>query len=451
MEQVRELYEKAHLATCEAFTNFITLISNIPLKTRRALTIVSSIMINIINNACVTACYHLRKAAEALQRIGFTASQKQTQLLKGLIAILQKSYTFLQYIKKLYSMIPFRTCSILSDSSEVAYCCKAVTSYLIDYLGGPVAISLAYYRAISDFDLPSWAAVTQFWRRSWRSLLDMVYRACNLTEGPAINILGISFTDFLLVARDLIIGRLATCWFTLRNMLIDSGLSWTAIAKSAKETILPTLLTPVGLALSIGLYRSDADFLNIISTVYAIVFNVLIFTLLRIFDIIYVIAVVCNLIGGFFHKLADASTTCHTYLQFLVYENSESLWFMLSTAIMSFLCSILLFALLYLLVISLSSSARSTSEIPGAATVHKLEGLNKESERESLEKEIRMIPGMIKKNEESRQLTIQREQIDGSNRIEPERIKALEDRIRLTEETRRLTEEATAVLQNYDS
>lgn len=124
---------------------------------------------------------------------------------------------------------------------------------------------------------------------------------------------------------------------------------------------------------------------------------------------------------------------------------------MLSTAIMSFLCSILVFALLYLLVISLSSSARSTSEIPGAATVHKLEGLEKESERESLEKEIRMIPGMIKKNEESRQLTIQREQIDGSNRIEQERIKALEDRIRLTEETGRLTEEATAVLQNYDS
>jgi outer membrane biosynthesis protein TonB len=229
----------------------------------------------------------------------------------------------------------------------------------IQYLGYCLsqlsAISLAYYCAIIYFDLLSWAFFKRFWISSWSFWLNLVYQACSST-GAAINILGIKFTSYLL----------------------DAYGSIKSIAKSAKKTILPTLLPLMGLVLSIALYQSDADFFNIISAVFIMAINIQIYIVSLVFDIIHVIAVVCVLSGEFFYWLADVFTTLHTYSQTVVYEDFESIWFMGSTAIMSYICSVLVFAMLYLatrLVASLTPRDRSSIERLGTATVHEVDNV----------------------------------------------------------------------------
>ena len=188
---------------------------------------------------------------------------------------------------------------------------KAATSYLLAYLRRTLAIFLTYYRTIWNFDLPSWAAVKRSCFLPWDVLLKVLYLA--------------------------------------------------------------RLLCLVVLALSSILYRYDADF-YIISTFYATVIKVEVFALLCIFNITYAIAVVCNIVGESFYKLADASTSFHAYLQFVVHEDSEPHWFMLTTAITILLCFIYIATCLDLpsrLVIFLISSTGSDPESPEAPTVHK--------------------------------------------------------------------------------
>lgn len=270
-------------------------------------------------------------------------------------------------------------------------CLDESTGYLLAYFGWTLAISLAYYRSIFHFDLPSWAAVERFWYASWSSLLNLMYQVCNSTEGPAINILGINITSYLL----------------------DACSSIKGIAKSAKETILPTLLPLMGLALLIALYRSDADLFNIISTVFIMAVNFQIYIVSFVFDIIHVIAVFGVFVGEFFYKLADAFTALHTYSQAVVYEDLESFWFMRSTAIMSSLCSVLVFALLYLatrLVTSLIPRARSFIERFGATTVHEVENVEEnESSQPSQNSEV--IDEQIDVSEEVPPTTEQAEEV----------------------------------------
>lgn len=218
---------------------------------------------------------------------------------------------------------------------------EASTSYLLAYLEWTLYIHLAYYRAISGLHVPSWAAVKRFWFSSWNSLLNLVYRVCNSAKGSATNIFGIMLTNRLWEVCISIKRRLTANKYTVRNKMIVSGYSWPVVSLPAKQTMLSTLLPLLVLVISVVLYRSDADYFNIISTVYVIVVKVQIYILLLIFDVIYDFAVGCIVVSGFFHELADASTAFFTTLQAVVYEDSESFWFMLSSATMSVICSIL--------------------------------------------------------------------------------------------------------------